>query len=127
MQYDRCVCLIFNCQSMTQLTDEENILLQAMIHKWKKNHHDPRGERIHFIFAHPDDFKENCDTIPTLLYFRDMKYAPLKQLTAHSHLYLIGHYEINNNRLEVTDDGTNTENSTYCLTFILLLICSLNI
>lgn len=108
-QYDRCVFLVFNCQNEYWLNKTEELLLEATINKWKQHQDDPKGERIHIIFVNPRDFAPVERDNKSELLRRDRKYSSLTQLTSKSHLYLIGHHEINDNRLEVSDDGCNGE------------------
>lgn len=109
--YDRCVFLVFNCKSEAKLSSLEMVLIEGVKNKWKKNHNDPNGERIEFIYVHPNDFDPYIANDKYEIARRNHKYAALARLTSHSHLYLIGHHEINDNRLEVSDDGYNGKTS----------------
>lgn len=106
-KYDRCVFLVFNCKDNAALNQTERLLLDATINKWKQNQDDPKGERIKIIFVNPNDFAPVNENDKPELDRRNRKYGPLTQLTSKSHLYLIGHHEINDNRLEISDDGSN--------------------
>lgn len=103
--HDRCVYLIFNCKGSWLLSKTERVLVNGITNKWKKKHNDPEGKRIHFIFVDPDDFCPR--NTPEAIRRLNKKYNILRFLTANSQLHLIGHHEINDNRLEVMDDGSN--------------------
>jgi hypothetical protein len=57
----------------------EREIIRGMRNKWCRNHADPRAERFHLIFWHPNDEVE------------DEKFAPLRRLDRQSKLYIIGH------------------------------------
>lgn len=102
--YSCCVFLIFNCPNQYFLNDTERMLLDGMKEKWMSNHNDPKGERIDFIYVDPEDF----DPLKYPSLDQNPKFSSLTKVNPYSHIYLIGHYYVEENRLDICDDNSKT-------------------